>query len=686
MSVAYNPRKVTDGLRLHLDAGSPKSYGKQGPGWRDLSGNNNNGTITGAIPTQGPVPGTGYVSFDGTNHYLSLARGTFNLVDGSDFTVEAWIYMETFASILKAVAGEWEQTVGNEGWLFYVDSSGKLHFTWKPYSNSVSLISDSSSSIILNTWHHVAVSKNGSNFKLFVDGRIVASGTNSGTATDTAEFTVGFYGTNTNPPSQGSWFDGYISNLRIVKGNALYTSNFRPPTEPLTNISNTVLLTCQGSSIVDASSNAYAITNNGATAVFDTYRAFDFDGIDDYVNFDSSITLNTNTGLTLLFAVKGDPTQSNSQWNMIYSHTNNGGYFQLGAYGTTNVGLTLNTLLPTSNVYATNVTNGWNLIACGYQPTTRYPFMYQYNSDVGIQYMTQSSAAPSMNITLNHFVKTDNYTPSGVEYYGGKFSSLMVYDRVLTEDEVKQNFYAIGPRYGISYSEIVTNGLVLNLDALKVTSIHSDTQATWSDISGNGNNASLSNTTYSNNGWIDFNGSSSLGTISSFSDDSNTALSVFCWINPDTMSDQYNVGEQKYLNWIINKRPTLTPNSGSSWQMVTNDSKISVQMWNSSGTTIAPDQTSASTLNVSQWQYVGFTTPGTNGSTLKHYIDGLQDFVGTLSGDRGIATKDIMIGRAGWNAFHYWNGKISNVQIYNRELTSAEVQQNFNAQRGRYGI
>ena len=231
---------------------------------------------------------------------------------------------------------------------------------------------------------------------------------------------------------------------------------------------------------------------------------------------------------------------------------------------------------------------------------------------------------------------------------------------------------------------IVTDGLVLALDAANTKS-YTGSGTTWYDLVGS-NNGSISNLTHTSgtDGYFDFNGTSSLATVSSFSDDSNTALSVFCWINPDTMSDQLN-GDGNYYNWIINKRPTVSPNSNS-WQMITSNSKISVQMWDGSNNAIAPSQTTASTLNVSQWQYVGFTTPGTNGSTLKHYIDGLQDFVGTLSGDRGIATKNITIGKTGWDNIHYWNGKISNVQIYNRELTEEEVKQNFNALKMRYNI
>ena len=60
---------------------------------------------------------------------------------------------------------------------------------------------------------------------------------------------------------------GYISNFRMVKGTALYTSNFTPPATPLTAISGTTLLTCQNpTTIVDNGPNAYTVTNTSATA------------------------------------------------------------------------------------------------------------------------------------------------------------------------------------------------------------------------------------------------------------------------------------------------------------------------------------------------------------------------------------------------------------------------------------
>ena len=62
-------------------------------------------------------------------------------------------------------------------------------------------------------------------------------------------------------------FNGSISNLRIVKGTAVYTSNFTPSTTPLTAITNTSLLTCQSNRFKDNSANNYAIVPYGTTSV-----------------------------------------------------------------------------------------------------------------------------------------------------------------------------------------------------------------------------------------------------------------------------------------------------------------------------------------------------------------------------------------------------------------------------------
>ena len=85
-------------------------------------------------------------------------------------------------------------------------------------------------------------------------------------------------------------YNGYISNFRMVVGTAVYTSNFTVPTTPLTDITNTQLLTCQNytGSINDESSNAHVISDTGNVSA--TYSS-------PFVESKSPLTAITNTQL-----------------------------------------------------------------------------------------------------------------------------------------------------------------------------------------------------------------------------------------------------------------------------------------------------------------------------------------------------------------------------------------------------
>ena len=74
---------------------------------------------------------------------------------------------------------------------------------------------------------------------MFIDGVLQHTGTSSVNVTENGGVTIG------REFGYSSYFNGFISNARILKGTALYTANFTPPTEPLTNVTNTKLLCCQ---------------------------------------------------------------------------------------------------------------------------------------------------------------------------------------------------------------------------------------------------------------------------------------------------------------------------------------------------------------------------------------------------------------------------------------------------------
>jgi hypothetical protein len=267
------------------------------------------------------------------------------------------------------------------------------------------------------------------------------------------------------------------------------------------------------------------------------------------------------------------------------------------------------------------------------------------------------------------------------EYYGG--NGVMGAYAGITTSWIDNN---TNKWYGIITGGIVTDGLVLALDA-GVSRSYPGSGTTWTDLSGSGNNGTLVNGVgYSgdNLGSLSFDGVNDYGRINSFSADSNLAFSVFCWVYPKNLTvDQFG---GNYLNWIINKRNITEPNSNS-WQFNTSNSYPVVAIWDNNNTAIHPSQTSsASAFELNKWYYTGFTTDGTNNGSLKIYINDSVNFSGTLTGNRGIETKPIDIGKTGWSDSFFWNGNIAQVSIYNRALSAAEVSQNFNALKSRFGL
>lgn len=187
-------------------------------------------------------------SFNGSNQWLN---GSLTSAIGSgDFTVEAWVYQNTLTNYQGWLSIE----RGAGGFNIGTDAAGSLTF----YSSSAPQISVSGV-IKAGTWQHIAFVRSGSTLTAYHNG------ISKGTATVTTNFsaTAFYIGALNNIPQELA--NASISNLRIT-GTAVYTSNFTPPTQALTAISGTRLLTLQSSTIVDNSGNSISITNNGSVS------------------------------------------------------------------------------------------------------------------------------------------------------------------------------------------------------------------------------------------------------------------------------------------------------------------------------------------------------------------------------------------------------------------------------------
>jgi hypothetical protein len=196
--------------------------------------------------------------FDGSGDYLTFPNNTAFAFGTGAFTIEFWVNSnnlnDSFLLSGRAAIGTMHITTGGFGG----STAGALRYVGS------STITSGSTLISNNLWNHCAIVRDGSNnITLYVNGVSV------GTGTDTTNYTTtsGTWYINCNDSGPTPGQAGYISNLRIVKGTAVYTSAFTPSTAPLTAITNTSLLTCQSNRFIDNSTNAFTITRNGDVSV-----------------------------------------------------------------------------------------------------------------------------------------------------------------------------------------------------------------------------------------------------------------------------------------------------------------------------------------------------------------------------------------------------------------------------------
>jgi hypothetical protein len=217
--------------------------------------------------------------------------------------------------------------------------------------------------------------------------------------------------------------------------------------------------------------------------------------------------------------------------------------------------------------------------------------------------------------------------------------------------------------------KLITDGLVLCLDAADSLS-YPGSGTTWTDLSGNSNNGTLTNgPTYSstNGGSIVFDGSNDYVDCGNSSNLSITVGTVCAWFKKSHGSGYKGLvdkGRDGYGAWSLNVDETA--NTATFKAHISGNSRLIV---------------ASSSYGNDTWTYVCGVYDGTN---LLIYQNGTLSNSASYSGTIGTNSESVRVGSA--NDGLYFNGNIVQVQIYNKALTAAEIQQNFNALRGRFGI
>jgi hypothetical protein len=239
--------------------------------------------------------GSGALYFDGTNYMTTPSNNDFNIGTG-DFTIEAWGYRTSNAATWTSILSTRANNGGiSNAWVLGVHTTGYAYV----YGDAAMVVTGSAGEVPLNTWVHIAASRQNGTMRLFINGTLSSSAASSG------NYTVSTPCIGSNLNASEPW-TGYIDDLRLTKGVARYTANFTPPTAALpisaggvdANASMVSLL-LTGDDLLDHSPSPKTVNVYGNTAVSTSTKKYGtgsiyFDGSGDYMTVASNTALQMN--------------------------------------------------------------------------------------------------------------------------------------------------------------------------------------------------------------------------------------------------------------------------------------------------------------------------------------------------------------------------------------------------------
>jgi len=358
------------------------------------------------------------------NGYVTAPTSTAFAVGTNAFTMETWFYPTS-----SSFAGQF-LFVASNGIQFGFQNST----TWGLAQANVAWLLTTTTLPTVGQWNHLAIVRSGVSVNqtaIFLNGVRVAQGT---VATTFAQNTC----------ISGQSINGYMSNVRLVNGTAIYSpasATITVPTAPLTNVTNTSLLTFQNATAIDNSSNAFTLTTTGTMPI---YGAYPFNLLGTGIANDTSSNGNNWTANNI------STVQDYTYDSMTDSPT-------VTSASVANYAV-MNPLLPgTLNTYAngnlyvyvpTGSTSGTNAIGTMGASSGRWYFEVTFYSS------GSTSNGPSIGVT-------NNYDSTGAGGLLGSYSYII--------QGTKQSGGGSAVAYGSSYTNGDVIGVALDLSAGTLT-------------------------------------------------------------------------------------------------------------------------------------------------------------------------------------------------------------------------
>ena len=230
--------------------------------------------------SESPYRNSHGIRFGGSD-YFSITTATLAITGTDAFTIEMWIKADSLSGT---------QFIADYGGLY-----GSVQGNYTIYLSGSTLRFETSGNVPVATttlksgsWHHIALTGDGTNLRAFLDGSLLGTTThNSMSAGSSGKFDIASL-------AGSGFFTGRISNLRIVKGSAVYTSAFTPATENLTAISGTELLIGNTYDFRDSSTNNFDLSITGSPQI-DEDNPFGDDKITDDSGYGSVAGISQST-------------------------------------------------------------------------------------------------------------------------------------------------------------------------------------------------------------------------------------------------------------------------------------------------------------------------------------------------------------------------------------------------------
>jgi len=322
-------------------------------------------TVTSSVEYSVATVG-GSMYFDGNGDWLSLGNITNLALGAGNFTWESWIYLDI--TTLPAYAGVYDQRNGTNGVSVIqpvVELTNTNGYAW--YVAAGNRITSGTAAVKMKSWQHLAVCRSSGVTKMFIDGVQVGSNYTDSNTYPSGTITIG----RENDGVNTRYLTGYLSGLRIILGQALYTTAFASPTSPPTPIPGTILLlNGTSSAIIDYTGKntlqtfGNAVTSNTVTKYGS--RSLYFDGVDDAIGMPYSPIFNFDSGqFTIECWVNFSTLSGNIMLFDTYTSAAAGGGYQLYWRGTgTSITFYANGVVVAQSSFTSHVTGTWYHVAC----------------------------------------------------------------------------------------------------------------------------------------------------------------------------------------------------------------------------------------------------------------------------------------------------------------------------------